>query len=356
MENNNNNNLFTNMFGIESEEQPPPQQSPVQEPTPERQQVQPTVQPQVIQQPVMQPQVKQQPIVEEIITLDSNKPIETPVVEEPKPSLETINMNPNYQPVKPSHQIDEIDDLDYNPSNNINYKGLVIILGITLVVVLLAFPIYTGLNNYFSKNDEEVQEPQPQTQTPTQQEPTTEETPTLPPINFDMDLSFDKGYSNNPNEYHQTIAYKPEQYEGVIKCENIKTLVSSAGKENVIIYLYYKDLMLKKYMLIDDLKFNNVNTYNDYIAYYQSLEALTSGNEHLYTRILVSDSLYRINFTMLVDLAYNQAIRIPGEKIYYDVQMSYNTPIKNAMNKFLTNKSISGNMYCSTLATNDASI
>ena len=221
MENNNDNNLFTNMFGIESEEQPIVE-TPVQVPAPvaePKSAEQPTM-----QQPVVEPQVSK-PVVEEIITLDSNKPIEQPV-EEPAPSLETINMNPNYQPVKPSHQTNEIDDLDFDTSNNTNYKGLAIILGITLVVVLLAFPLYTGLNNYLSKNKEETPQDNPTVETPTSNEPTTEE-PTLPPINFDMDLSFDKGYTNNPNEYHQTVAYKPEQYEGVIKCENIKTIASS---------------------------------------------------------------------------------------------------------------------------------
>ena len=43
---------------------------------------------------------------------------------------------------------------------------------------------------------------------------------------------------------------------------------------------------------------NNVKSYNDYISYYQSLESLTSNNEHLYTRLLVSNGSYRINFSM----------------------------------------------------------
>ena len=357
MENNNDNNLFTNMFGIESEEQPIVE-TPVVTPTPVVEQPVVETQPVPEAQPVVEQPISK-PVVEEIITLDSNKTIEQPV-EEPAPSLETINMNPNYQPVKPSHQINEIDDLDFDTSNNTNYKGLAIILGITLVVVLLAFPLYTGLNNYLSKNKEETPQDNPIVEKPTPNEPTPEEPtpeePTLPPINFDMDLSFDKGYTNNPNEYHQTIAYKPEKYEGVIKCENIKTITSSEGQVNIVIYLYYKDLMLKKYMVIDDLKLNNVKSYNEYISYYHSLESLTSNNEHLYTRLLVTNASYRINFSMLVDLAYNQAIRVPDQKIYYDVEMSYNTPIKNAMHKYLTNKSFSRNMYCSTLATNDASI
>jgi hypothetical protein len=59
---------------------------------------------------------------------------------------------------------------------------------------------------------------------------------------------------------------------------------------------------------------------------------------------------------MLINLAYNQAIRVPEEKIYYDVSLSYNIPVKNAMSKYLTDPSFAGNLQCSTLVTSDASI
>lgn len=351
MENNNDNNLFTNMFGIESEE---PKEQIQPEPTP-----QPVVENNVMEQPqqptpIPQPVPEQKTIVEEIITLDSNKPIveETPIQIE-QPSLNTINMNTNYQPVKPIHQQE---DLSFDTNNPNNYKSLCIILGITLVVVVLAFPIYIGLNNYFSKNTDNQNNQPSQEETPSIQKQPSQQEPTTPVINFDIDLSFDKGYTNNQKEYHQTVAYKPEQTEGIIKCENIKTAVTSQGQFKNIVYLYYKDLMVKKYIQVTDSKLNNSKTYSELVSSYQAFESLTSSSEHLYTKLLVSNASYRINFYMLVDLAYNQAIRVPEENVYYDVLLSYNMPIKNAMNKYLTDPAVSGNFYCSTLATVDTSL
>ena len=77
MENNNDNNLFTNMFGIESEE---PKEQIQPEPTP-----QPVVENNVMEQPqqptpIPQPVTEQKTIVEEIITLDSNKPTFKPQI------------------------------------------------------------------------------------------------------------------------------------------------------------------------------------------------------------------------------------------------------------------------------------
>ena len=94
MENNNDNNLFTNMFGIESEEpkeQVPTEQKNIQtlEPSPV---VESTTTP--TQQPI-QTIAPTKPIQEEIIVLDSNKPTQEPVVEQPvveEQSLNTMNL------------------------------------------------------------------------------------------------------------------------------------------------------------------------------------------------------------------------------------------------------------------------
>ena len=59
---------------------------------------------------------------------------------------------------------------------------------------------------------------------------------------------------------------------------------------------------------------------------------------------------------MLADLAYNQAVRLPDSKYYFDIKISYNTPIKKAMNHFITKEGYTNNMYCSTIITNDASV
>lgn len=354
MENNNDNNLFTSMFGVESEEKNEPLEQPVQQPVS-----------QPVQQPIPNPiPVQPEPttiqpsnqIQEEIIVLDSNKVVEEPITKIEQQPTNAIEMNLNYQPVKPVHQKDD-EDLESENFKPENYKILCIALGITLAVVLLAFPLYTGLNKYLStpkeENKEIIEETKNQENELSEQQP---QTPTTPPINFDMNLSFDKGYTNNANEYKQKTPYKPENYEGVIKCETINKIINSEGQFQSVVYLYYKDLMVKKYIVIDNIKLNNSRSYNEFISYYQSLQSLTSSNEHLFTELLVSNSTYNINFKMLIDLAYNQAIRVPEEKIYYDVSLSYNIPVKNAMSKYLTDPSFAGNLQCSTLVTSDASI
>lgn len=353
MENNNDNNLFTSMFGIESEEQKKPIQpeatpQPVIENKVVEQPVQPIQNPQAIQKPT--------PVVEEIITLDSNKPIveETPIQVE-QPSLNTINMNTNYKPVTPPHQIEE--DLSFDTNNPNNYKSLCIILGITLVVVLLAFPLYIGLNNYFSKNADNSDNKVPEQVTPeTPEQPTQQEEPSSPPINFDLNLSFENGYSTKPNEYQQKVPYVPESNEGVVKCETIKAINSTDGQTQSAVYFYYKDKLVKKVLTIDYIKLKNSQLYNQYLTSYQSFILTLQKNEHLFTKLEVDQNTYRMNFYMLADLAYNQATKIPDSKVYFDVKMSYNTPIKNAMSKFLTDKSFMNNMYCSTLVTADASL
>lgn len=344
----NNNNLFTNMFGMESEEQPVtatpvPEPQPVQEPisVPSVEPVGQTIKPSI--------QIEQ-PAIEEIIVLDSNpQPIEQQpqVVEEP--TLNSINSNPK-EIQKNNNDYEEFSV----PKENI-YKPICIILGITLLIVVLAFPLYNVVNNYlYSTKEPEVKNEQP---TP-QEEPKTEEKPVTPALNieFDINAKFDKGYTKTVTEYHQTSSFKPASSEGVIKCENIKPLVHTGGQNNTVVYIYYKDYMAKKLLTIDDIDLNNATSYSQYINSFQTITAVTDKNEHLFTQLLVDAKSYRIKYHMLVDLAYSQATRLPDSDYYIDISLSYNSPIQSAMNKFLGNKNYIGNMYCSTIITEDASL
>lgn len=337
----NNNNLFTNMFGMESEEQP--LQQPVPEPVP-----QPVQSVEPVQQTIKPSIQIEQPVIEEIIVLDSNPtPIEqqTQVVEQP--TLNSINSNPT--------EIKE-NNINYEeqsvPKENI-YKPICIILGITLLIVVLAFPLYNVVNNYlYSNKEQEVKNEQP---TP-QEEPKVEEQPQTPVLNieFDLDLSFDKGY--NKDEYQRTSSYKPVSSEGVIKCENKNPIMHDQGINNMAIYYYYKDFMVKKLLTVDYLKLNNSTIYNQYINNIQTILSITESNQHLFTKVLVDEHEYRINYYMMADLAYSQAVRIPDSNYYIDITVSYNTPIQSAMNKILGDSNYIGNAYCSTINTQDASL
>lgn len=359
MENNNDNNLFTNMFGIESEEpkeQVPTEQKNIQtlEPSPV---VESTTTP--TQQPI-QTIAPTKPIQEEIIVLDSNKPTQEPVVEQPvveEQSLNTMNLNSNYIPVQTSFESED-DVIDLRNLKPSHYKTISIILGITLLVVLLAFLLYFGLNNYLSKNNkEEVQEPVTNQPAPTPTPEPKPVEPTQPPINFDLDLSFDNGYTQNPNEYHIKQGFDPTNSEGVVLCESIKPIIyGGVGVQNVFVYIYYKDYQTKKLLTINDWQFINQELYNENLMFFQSTSSMLSGNEHLYTQILVDNKEYIIQYYMLADLAYNQAVRLPDSKYYFDIKISYNTPIKKAMNHFITKEGYTNNMYCSTIITNDTSL
>ena len=350
---NNNDNLFTNMFGVESEEPSvQPVEQPVAEPTPV-----PVVPPTPIppQQPVtMEQPIQNQPVNQEIIVLDSNKPQEPEPVpvqpQEPTPKLNSMNYT-----AKPVTPLDYQEMDKFAPAKETNYKVICIVLVVTLVAVIGAFFLYTGLDTYLennSSNNNEQSEQKPVDDNK-QEEP---KVPTTP-IVFDMDLSFDKGYTTKTHELHQTQAYKPEASEGVIKCETIRRLSDpNIGTAKEIVYIYYKDYMTKKLLTINEWSLINSKIYNEYLIGLQTINSALSANEHLYTQILVDKTNYLIDYYMLVDLAYNQATKIPNSNYYIDVKLSYNAAIKNAMNKFLLDQRYSGNMYCSTLETSQASI
>lgn len=355
---NNNDNLFTNMFGVESEESSvQPVEQPVAEPTPV-----PVVPPTPIppQQPVTMEQPNQnQPVNQEIIVLDSNKPQEPEPVpvqpQEPTPQLNSMNYT-----AKPVTPLDYQNTDPFIPAKETNYKLICIVLVVTLVAVIGAFLVYNGLNSYLEKNSSTNTEQTEQTPAVDgEKDEQSKEEPKAPvqPIVFDMDLSFDKGYTTKTHELHQTQAYKPEASEGVIKCETIRMLSDpNIGTSKVIVYIYYKDYMTKKLLTINEWGLINSKIYNEYLIGLQTINSALSANEHLYTQILVDKTNYLIDYYMLADLAYNQATKIPNSNYYIDIKLSYNAAIKNAMNKFLLDQRYSGNMYCSTLETSQASI
>ncbi len=352
MENNNDNNLFSNMFGMESEETPI-QQPPVEEPPVQEQSK--VEEPPVVQTPI-QPSTPTPPPVqvqEEIIVLDSNpKPIEEPkpVPEQPI-SLNTINSNINTMPKEDNY------DFNDNTSKDSSYKTVCIILGVTLLIVLAAFPLYSVVNNYLNSTKENQTIEDKQTIPQEDKNEEKEEKPKVElNINFDLDVTFDKGYTTNPNELNQIKGYQPEDSEGVIKCETINNIQSQTEIAKAEYYFYYKDYMTKKFLAIQKYKFVNLSTYNSNLQALQSLRSVMTQNEHMYTKLLTDTNSYRLDFYMLQDLAYSQAIKVPDSDYYFDSTISYNKPIKSAMNQFLGDQAYVGNMYCSTINTQDASI
>lgn len=377
MENNNDNNLFTNMFGVESEEtkvepaQVAAEQSrdvaTVQEPTPVVASS-PVVKEQP-QSPIPSPIPPQavtpvnQTANEELITLDSNNvqiqsapanpvPEVPPVVEQP---VEQPVIQPQFSP-QPQNTYNEL-DFSQQPKE-VNYKLICIILAVTLVIIGALFLAYTGIDNYL-KNNPPAQEPPVVEEQQKEEEKPTPQAPVEPaePIKFDLTLSFDKGDTTDVNEYHVKQGFKPAKSEGVVLCQNISPVIyGGVGVENVMVYIYYKDYQTKKILTINDWQLIDQKNYNEILTMYQTTTAIVSGNEHMDTQIRIDQKEYIVQYFMLADLAYNQAVRIPESKYYFDIKISYNTPIQKAMNKFLTQERYTNNMYCTTIVTSEASI
>ena len=362
MENNNDNNLFTSMFGIESEEEP--QEQPVQQVVPEP--PQPEIpQPQMNQviplQHEMQPQMRQpeQPKEQEIIILDST-PTTQPQQEIQSSQFQNSpsQMDYNIPSINTVPTNEEFTGFDEGPQN---FKGIYIVFGVILAILIIGFPLYSVMDNILhpvpnadvgSGNNNEEERP---TTTITEKEP---EKPKeeVPPIIVDTTLSFDKGYTTNDDELYQTVAFKPTSTEGVIKCENIKAYKTSTYLEKGIVYIYYKDSRAKKVLISTNQQYNSSSAYNTGIASYAVLKQQIEANKNAEVLIRTSQKDNLIQANVLIDMAYGKTLKFDGTNLNYFVVFSYDAPINDAMNKVLNNQVNRGNMACSTIVSNDASI
>ena len=341
----NNNNLFTNMFGVESEETPttePPK--PVEQPTFE----QPVEQSPLNQQPVtfssMQPTPVEivtpiQPKEEEMVYLDSTPinnpaPIQTPQIPLDQPVTNNIHNEINF------------DDAE-KPSP---------VLIILLIIVMIGGGLYMFATTFSSPTPKSPTKPttnQPATTVPEKEEEKEEEKPAPPAVtSFDITLNFDKGYTTNEKELNQTASYQPEQTEGVIKCETIKdrNIPGLTNKESV--YLYYKDAAVKKVITISDGKYLSQKTYNTYLTSFKALKSESSKYENLIVDYKANNSTLKINAKVYVDLVYGHNFKFDDTDYIYRIGVTYNTPIKAAMDKMFFNQDYKNNMKCSTILTN----
>lgn len=374
MENNNNNNLFTSMFGVESEEQPVPQ-------TPQETKVVQPVIPTTNQMPVVEPVAQvsistpveatviappqtpiQAPAVEEIIVLDSHIPAAQPQPVQEEIKQETINsMNIGNNELSLPEQKQDI-----NFSNNDevpqNYKLIYALMGLAVFIVVVGFPLYNSLTEKLTSsvndNSNETKELNDSTTTVTEKENDTQDAqkPSTPTIIFDTSLDFDKGYTTTSSELYQTTAYNPKSTEGVIKCESIQNYAFTTHVEKTIIYIYYRDSRAKKTISSSTLQYTNANTYKEGVESFVKFKQQLAGNQNadILLRAVEEQRILQVN--LLIDLVYGKALQIDGLNMNYYVAFSYDAPIKDAMNKIINNDLNKGNMVCSTIVTNDVSM
>lgn len=379
MENNNNNdNLFTSMFGIESEEE-----QIIEQPKAEQASQQPMVEQTVMnnqtvmqEQPMMQNSFQQktleqptfnqatlEPIEQrpaqsqEVIVLDSNTPAKPA---EPQTSIVDLNsinpgLNTSINSFQPTEEFKGFDE------GNSSYKQIYVAFGVILAVLIIGFPLYSVVDNILnpvpnanvgSGTNSDAEKP---TTTVTEKEPE-EPKVEVTPIVFDTTLSFDKGYTSNNDELYQTTAFKPTSTEGVIKCENIQSYKTSTSIEKGVVYVYYKDSRAKKIIMSNTQQYTSASTYKTGLAAYAVLNQEVSANKHVELAVRTSEKDRLIQANLLIDMAYGKTIKIDGSKLNFYVVFSYDAPINDAMNKLLNHQTNKGNMACSTIVSNDASI
>lgn len=378
MENNNNNdNLFTSMFGIESEEEPVVEQPKVEQPVQPAQPLmqEPTMNDNFAPQPMMQNSLQQntfeqpsfnqtqldpileQTVQEEIIVLDSNTPAQPQEQSAPVVDLNQINpgLNTSINSYQPTEEFQGFDE------GNSSYKQIYVAFGVILAIIIIGFPLYSVVDNILNPvpnanvgngTDNESEKP---TTTVTEKEPEKPKVESAPII-FDTTLSFDKGYTSNDNELYQTIAFKPTATEGVIKCEHIKSYKTSTSTEKGIVYIYYKDSRAKKVIMSNNQQYTSVSTYKQGLAAFTALNKEVSGNKNTELTVRTSEKDRLIQANLLIDMAYGKTIKLDGTNLNFYVVFSYDAPINDAMNKLLNHTTNKGNMACSTIVSNDASV
>jgi hypothetical protein len=361
MENNNNeNNLFTSMFGIESEEEQPSPAQPVQQTQPVQEAKFFTEQPVAPQQPVPQPvaqSMPQQP-TEPTIELTSNKPAEEQIFlsSDPIPQNQTMSDNQfNIQMTQqPIQQSEYTQQTDYTaPQKESNPAIIYVIFGLILLVVIVGPMLFGAVGNMNSpetqNNNQQTEEKNEENVPPVEEK---EPTPQAPEVTFDGTMSFYKSLTTNAKELNQTVGYQPTYDRGVVKCGTTKSRTITGGTQTEEIYLYYENYQVKKSLNITKTKASNKSTYNQLVESGKYLKNLDEQHKNYKFSSKQNASTRTYEATTFFELAYGNKITIPETKYYVYLPYSLNTPIKSAMNKILQKEGFKGISTCSTVVTN----
>lgn len=315
-------NLFTDMFGLESEEKaeeqlPNPIEPEVKESSSEIEL------PSLASEPIKQP--------EEVVNLSSTEVAPKEEQTEPLPTISIV----------PKETNDEFEAHEEKKS-----PAVIIFLIIALIGGGLLMFITTFIESIPKENKK----------TEVQEEPTTTivekvETNNKTITAFDTTFSFVKGYTENPNELNQTAAFTPEKSEGVIKCENIEVTKQNGVLKKDSIYIYYRDYMSKKIILSTNYKYSSNYQYDTYTSSLENIKTESKKHENLTVKINNNNVELYTNLHILVDLAYGNAFEYSDDYYSFEIPMNYNAQINTAMNKILSKAVNKENMHCSTLIT-----
>ncbi len=337
MNNQNNNDLFSQMFGVDGEARSttPPQDTT---PTTSSSNTAPNI-----------PAGAAQPM----------QPMNNPGVS-PFPEMPTPISNPNLAPQISSEPVQVQDDFYTRQTinNNINPepvikdngdKGAIMIILILIGVISLIFVggwfYKTVLNPVEKTQTEEKQEEKENKPAEPEQKPTP--TPEIV-IDFNQDLSFYYGLTTDTTELNQKKAYNPVAPTGVIKCSTVNPVIVNNATTHHDMYLYYENYQLKKSIDISTMKFKSSADFKTQKDAFLLMESVFNSAGYNQITKINSQSL-TIQTNILVDLAYGNYFATPDQSLKFKLLYDYNENIKDAMDIGLTKGTYGKYSTCSTV-------
>ena len=277
-------------------------------------------------------------VVEEIITLSPG------IVEEnseaPQPIVEN---NILYSPEYIQNQVTESPIVN----NNKIFFNIIISVLTGLSLCLGWYFVYTEFLSpdiEETKMEEQSEEPKEEIEEPIVEEPK---------INFDENLSFYKGLTTNESELYKKQPYTPQEKTGVIKCENI----SQINQDNLldvqnVYYIYYENYLTKKVLFIQTSTFKYQNLYTSTLNSFNELEKAWEGKEGFKYTIKKYPDKNQIENSILINLAYGSYfVTDRDSKVFYRLSFKYNDKVAEVESSIMNIEMNQGNIYCSTVLT-----
>ncbi len=230
--------------------------------------------------------------------------------------------------------------------------GLVLIFGLILAFGGLGAFLVQNLNDKTQEEFEKqtsTEEKEKEEENKKEEEQPGESSKEEVYITFTPDLKFDKGLVNNPAEIHQRSPYVPTAKNGVIKCNNTKTLDADSVKMNDVLYFQYDNYKLKKLISVSELIYSNNNLYNQAVASCKSIKASVGDRESMsFDCVTNSESRY-VRAILFENLAYGSNFRLEGTNTMLYSTFDYDDEIKSVMGQAIYNEIYGNNMECSSV-------
>lgn len=375
-ENNNNDNLFTQMFGLESEQpqtQPPQTEPPKVENIQQNQVSSPTTEQHIISSQQI-PQTNQayqqslaselnqkvtQPIQEknnDVVTISPTNKEEiielttTPnTKEEPQETPTEPKFNPNAIPTDP---YDYVQNPIYPGEENIgipssNGVGLKIFLTLILVIVLICGWLYYYNIVLVPVEENPTQKVDDKAEVPEETEEVEEELK----INFTQSLTFYKGLVSDEKELNQEFPYEPAATTGVVRCELIEPTKDNGTTINIHAYLYYENYKLKKTYIQQISNFEDKNTFEQNVTTIEEFVNSFNNTETLTLDSQIDKTNQTIKFGMFSNLAYGSYTNSLQDGAISKLKFNNDDSIKKAMSTMYGLDGMIGNIKCSSVKT-----